>query len=101
MRVGETVDYVCLVVHGLIGRFEQTREGQRQITSLHLPNWRLDALRPRARHVALLGDRPLTIRAGIDNIPNKRYWASAFETFGTSLLQGQSRSFRLSASMGF
>ncbi len=47
VRVGETVDHVCLVVHGLIGRFEQTREGQRQITSLHLPNWRLDALRPR------------------------------------------------------
>nr|WP_237219940.1 TonB-dependent siderophore receptor [Sphingomonas arenae] len=54
-----------------------------------------------ARYVALVSDRPLTLRAGVDNVANKRYWASAFETFGTSLLQGQPRTFRLSASMDF
>ena len=54
-----------------------------------------------ARYVALVGTRPLTLRAGVDNVANQRYWASAFETFGTSLLQGQPRTFRLSASMDF
>nr|WP_314444293.1 TonB-dependent siderophore receptor [uncultured Sphingomonas sp.] len=54
-----------------------------------------------ARYVALVGARPLTLRAGIDNVANKRYWASAFETFGASLLQGQPRTARLSASMDF
>lgn len=54
-----------------------------------------------ARYVTRVGMRPLTIRGGVDNIANKRYWASAFETFGTSLLQGQPRTVRLSASMDF
>nr|WP_209023026.1 TonB-dependent siderophore receptor [Sphingomonas kaistensis] len=54
-----------------------------------------------ARYVALVADRPLTLRAGVDNVANKRYWASAFETFGASLLQGQPRTVRVSASMDF
>jgi iron complex outermembrane receptor protein len=54
-----------------------------------------------ARYVVVAGGRPVTLRAGIDNLTNKRYWASAFETFGTSLLQGQPRTFRLSASADF
>jgi iron complex outermembrane receptor protein len=54
-----------------------------------------------ARYVALVGDRPLTLRGGIDNVLKKRYWSSAFETFGTSLLQGQPRTVRLSASVDF
>ncbi|WP_319941186.1 TonB-dependent receptor [Sphingomonas glaciei] len=54
-----------------------------------------------ARYVALVADRPLTLRAGVDNVANRRYWASAFETFGTSLLQGQPRTVRFSASMDF
>lgn len=54
-----------------------------------------------ARYVALVGSRPLTLRAGVDNVANKRYWASAFETFGTSLLQGQPRTFRFSAYTDF
>lgn len=54
-----------------------------------------------ARYVALVGQRPLTLRAAVDNVANKRYWASAFETFGTSVLQGRPRTVRLSASMDF
>lgn len=42
VRIGETVDHACLVVDGLVGRFEQTSEGQRQITSLHLPGDMID-----------------------------------------------------------
>ena len=52
-----------------------------------------------ARYVIALGDAPLTLRVGIDNVTNERYWASTFETFGTSLLQGQPRTFRFSASL--
>ncbi len=67
--------------------------------TLEIAGWtRLDL---GARYVALVGERPLTLRAGIDNVANRRYWASAFETFGTSLLQGQPRTFRLSASIDF
>lgn len=54
-----------------------------------------------ARYVTLIGERPLTLRAGVDNVGNRRYWASAFETFGTSLLQGQPRTFKMSASVDF
>jgi iron complex outermembrane recepter protein len=54
-----------------------------------------------ARYVTLVGSRPLTLRAGVDNVANKHYWVSAFETFGTSLLQGQPRTFRFSASTDF
>jgi iron complex outermembrane recepter protein len=54
-----------------------------------------------ARYVAVVAERPLTLRAGVDNVTNKRYWASAFETFGTSVLQGQPRTVRLSASVDF
>ena len=54
-----------------------------------------------ARYVALVGQRPLTLRVGVDNVANKRYWASAFETFGASLLQGQPRTFKMSASVDF
>lgn len=51
------------------------------------------------RFVTVVGGRSLTFRAGVDNLANKRYWSSAFETFGTSLLQGQPRTFRLSATV--
>ena len=54
-----------------------------------------------ARYVALIAGRPLTLRAGVDNVANERYWASAFETFGASLLQGQPRTIRFSASTDF
>lgn len=54
-----------------------------------------------ARYVVLVSDRALTLRAGVDNVTNRRYWATAFETFGTSLLQGQPRTYRLSASVDF
>lgn len=42
VRLGETVDHACLVVAGLVGRFEQTSEGQRQITSLHVAGDMID-----------------------------------------------------------
>lgn len=52
-----------------------------------------------ARYVALVGESPLTLRFGVDNVANKRYWASAFSSFGTQILQGGPRTFKLSASI--
>ena len=34
---GEVVTKACYVVEGLVGRFDQMRDGRRQITALHLP----------------------------------------------------------------
>ena len=37
VALSKTVDYACLVVDGLIGRFSQTFKGNRQITALYIP----------------------------------------------------------------
>jgi iron complex outermembrane receptor protein len=80
------------------GRVVQT--GKQQVNAantLELPSWtRFDL---GARYVAVLGDMPLTLRFNVDNVANKRYWASAFDSFGTALLQGAPRTFKLSASI--
>src|SRR3546814_5056861 len=50
-----------------------------------------------ARYVALVGGRPLTLRFNVDNVANKRYWASAYNAFsGSRLLQGGPRTFKRS-----
>lgn len=36
VRLGETVDHACLIAAGLSGRFGQTRNGERQMTALHI-----------------------------------------------------------------
>jgi CRP-like cAMP-binding protein len=35
--LGEELDHACLIVDGLVARFEQTSKGDRQITALHIP----------------------------------------------------------------
>lgn len=37
VRLGERVDSACLIAAGLAGRFGQTRDGERQMTALHIP----------------------------------------------------------------
>jgi CRP-like cAMP-binding protein len=37
VQLGARIDYACLVVEGLVGRFGQTKDGVRQITCLHIP----------------------------------------------------------------
>ena len=65
--------------------------------TLELPAWtRFDL---GARYVTLVADKALTLRFGIDNVANKRYWASAFDTFRPDLLQGAPRTFKVSASI--
>ena len=35
--LGAKVDHACLIVNGIVGRFDQNWEGKRQITALHIP----------------------------------------------------------------
>lgn len=37
VRIGERVDHCCFIVEGMMGRFGQTSNGDRQITALHVP----------------------------------------------------------------
>ena len=82
----------------LTGRIVHTGEQPANLANtLALPSWtRFDV---GARYVALVGDKPLTLRFGVDNIANKRYWASAFDSSRPDLLQGAPRTFKLSASI--
>lgn len=84
----------------LTGRVVHTGEqAANQANTLTLPSWtRFDL---GARYVAVVADKPLTLRFGVDNVANKRYWASAFEIFSPDLLQGAPRTFKASASIDF
>ena len=71
VRLGERVDHACFVLEGLAGRFQQSRDGARQIVAVHIPgdmadlhsvvlpktSWALAALAPttilRVPHQAL------------------------------------------------
>ena len=84
----------------LTGRVVYTGEQAANLANtLTLPSWtRVDL---GARYVAVVADKPLTLRFGVDNVANKRYWASAFQVFSADLLQGNPRTFRASASIDF
>ena len=63
-----------------------------------------DVLGLGARYVALVGGTPLTLRFNVDNVADKRYWASAYNAynaFGAKLVQGGPRTFKASASIDF
>lgn len=82
----------------LTGRVVRTGEQKvNTANTLEIPAWtRVDL---GLRYVALVGERPLTLRFGIDNVADERYWASAFDSFVAQLLQGGPRTFKLSASI--
>lgn len=84
----------------LTGRVVNTGKQAANLTNtLFLPNWtRFDL---GVRYVALVGNSPLTLRAGVDNVANKRYWASAFDSFRPDLQQGAPRTLKASASIDF
>lgn len=54
-----------------------------------------------ARYVLPIAERPVTLRVTVDNVANKRYWASAFGAFGAQLLQGLPRTYKASLSVDF
>ena len=82
----------------LTGRFVQTgSQWVDRANTLKIPSWARFNLG--ARYVALVGDLPLTLRAGVDNVADKRFWASSFDIFEPQLLQGAPRTFKASVSI--
>lgn len=84
----------------LTGRMLHTgKQWVNAANTLRLPDWtRFDL---GARYVLAAGDTPVTLRLTVDNVADKRYWASAFDTFSTALLQGQPRTVKASISADF
>lgn len=84
----------------LTGRVVVTGEQQvNLVNTLELPAWtRFDF---GARYVTLLGERPVTWRINVDNVANRRFWASSFDAFSQALLQGAPRTAKASVTMEF
>jgi len=84
----------------LTGRVMHTgKQAVNVANTLEIPGWtRFDL---GARYVFVAADKPVTLRFTVDNVANKRYWASAFDVFSAALLQGQPRTFKASASIDF
>lgn len=82
------------------GRVIQTgRQMVNAANSVELPEWtRFDL---GGRYVTVVGDTPITFRVNVDNVADRRYWASAFGAFGTAFLQGAPRTFKASATVDF
>lgn len=84
----------------LTGRVTHTGEQQANaVNTLQLDDWTTVDLG--ARFVFVAADRPWTVRAGVDNVFDKAYWASAFDAFNAALLQGSPRRFNASLSVDF
>lgn len=100
--VNANVEWDLPFVRGatLTGRLVQTgAQPVNAANTLTIPDWtRFDL---GARYVALIGDVPLTLRVNVDNVANRRYWASSFDSFGAALLQGGPRTLKLSTSVDF
>ena len=84
----------------LTGRVVHTGEQAADIANtIYLDNWtRIDL---GARYVALVGNRPLTLRFGVDNVTDANYWTSAFDSFRPDLQLGMPRTFKASATVDF
>ena len=84
----------------LTGRFVHTgKQAVNVANTLELAEWtRFDL---GARYVLIAEGRPVTLRVGVNNVANKRYWASAFDVFLAALLQGQPRTWKFSVSADF
>ena len=84
----------------LTGRVVHTGKQAANIANtLDLPDWtRVDL---GARFVASVAQKAVTLRLGVDNVGNERYWASAFDTFRPDLLQSLPRTYKASLSVDF
>lgn len=84
----------------LTGRVVRTGEQKVNATNtLEIPAWtRFDL---GVRYVTLLNERAMTLRFNVDNVANKRYWASSYDAFSTTLLQGTPRTFKMSTTIDF
>lgn len=81
---GQLVDKACYVVDGLVGRFDQMRDGRRQITALHLPGDMCDlhsVVLPRASWSLTAVSRVRILRIPHEEI---RTIADAYPNLGTA-----------------
>jgi iron complex outermembrane receptor protein len=96
------VEWDLAFVRGLTLTSRGVYTGEQQVNNANTLKigdwWRLDL---GARYVFLAADKPVTLRFGVDNVTNERYWASAFDAFEDALLQGNPRTFKASASIDF
>jgi iron complex outermembrane receptor protein len=84
----------------LTGRITHTGEQWVDLANtLELPDWTVFDLG--ARYVLAAGETPVTLRLTVDNVANKRFWASAYDSFNPALLQGQPRTVKASISADF
>jgi len=84
----------------LTGRVTHTGKQYVDVANtLRLSSWTI--FNAGARYVIAAGEVPVTLRFNVDNIANKRYWASAWDDFSAALLQGQPRTFKASISADF
>ncbi|MBH0113825.1 TonB-dependent siderophore receptor [Novosphingobium sp. YJ-S2-02] len=81
----------------LTGRVMQTgKQYVDQANDLKVKDWtRFDL---GARYVMAVNETPVTLRAGIDNVADKRYWSSAL---GGYLVQGLPRTFKASVTVEY
>ena len=96
------LEWDVAMIEGLTLTGRVTYTGKQQVNAtntLEIPDWAVFNLG--ARYVLAAGDVPVTLRFNVDNVANKRYWASAFDAFAQSLLQGQPRTFKASISADF
>lgn len=100
--VNANVEWDVPVLRGatLTARVVQTGKQYVNVANtLQIPEWtRVDL---GARFVTPIAGKPVTFRATVDNVADRRYWASAFDTFSAALLQGAPRTVKLSASADF
>lgn len=67
--------------------------------TVQIPDWTVFDLG--ARYVFAVVEKPVTLRLTVDNVANRRYWASAFDSFNAALLQGRPRTVNASVSVDF
>lgn len=67
--------------------------------TMSIPDWTVFDLG--ARYVMAAAGTPVTLRLTVDNVADKRYWASAFDSFNAALLQGRPRTVNASVSVDF
>ncbi len=88
----------------LTGRVIHTGEQAANVTNTsYLDDWTTVDLG--ARYIVAAGGVPLTLRFGVDNVANERFWSSSYSAFGSGdtarLLQGRPRTVRGSISLDF
>ncbi|MBX7482464.1 TonB-dependent receptor [Qipengyuania qiaonensis] len=88
----------------LTGRVIHTGEQAANVTNTsYLDDW--TTLDLGARYVLAAGGAPVTLRFGVDNVTDERFWSSSYSAFASGdtarLLQGRPRTFRGSVSVDF